>query len=82
LETFLYGIYVILFAICVYILRRKKTFSWILLFSAVAMFSFATGDIAYTYYLVFGKLMKGSSIEFEDLRPKFWLYITNKSVYI
>lgn len=80
-ETFLYGLYVILFSICVYILCRKKTLSWILLSSAVVMFALATADIAYTYYLIFGKLMKGSSIEFIDLMPKFWLYITNKCVY-
>ncbi|KIM43706.1 hypothetical protein M413DRAFT_443613 [Hebeloma cylindrosporum] len=76
-ETFLYGIYMILFAICIYILCNKKTSSWILLSSAIAMFALSSTDIAYTYYLVFGKLMKGKSIAVRELRPKFWLYITN-----
>jgi len=78
-ETFLYGLYVILFAICVYVLRRKKMLSWILLASAVAMFALASADIAYTYYLIFGKLTKGT-LGIKDLRPKFWLYVTNKCV--
>jgi hypothetical protein len=44
------------------------------------MFALASADIGYTYYLIFGKLMKGSSIQFKALRPKFWMYITNKCV--
>jgi len=79
LETFLYGLYVILFAICVYVLWRKKTLSWVLLASAVAMFALATADIAYTYYLIFGKLLQGT-LGLNELRPKFWLYVTNKCV--
>ena len=79
METFLYGLYVILFSICVYVLWRKKTLSWVLLASAVAMFSLASADITYTYYLIFGKIMKGN-LEIKDLMPKFWLYVTNKCV--
>lgn len=76
-ETFLYGLYFILFFICLYVLlQRNKTIHWIFLASAVAMFSIATADIAYTYYLVFGKLFTGG-VDFEDLRPKYWLYVTN-----
>ena len=79
LETFLYGLYAILFAICVYVLWRKKTLPWVLLASAVAMFALATADIAYTYYLLFGKIMQGN-LGLNELRPKFWLYVTNKCV--
>ncbi|KIM43707.1 hypothetical protein M413DRAFT_387096 [Hebeloma cylindrosporum] len=76
LETFLYGLYVILFAICVYVLWRKKTISWVLLAFAVAMFALATADLGYTFYLIFGQLMKGS-LAVKELRPKFWLYVAN-----
>lgn len=41
------------------------------------MFVVATTDIIYTYYLVFGKLFIGG-VSFDDLRPKYWLYVTNK----
>jgi len=76
-ETFLYGLYVILFAICLYILgQRKKTSHWILPTFAIAMFTIATADIIYTYYLVFAKLFK-LGLSFTDLRPKYWLYVTN-----
>jgi len=76
-ETFLYGFYFILFPICLYVLlQRRKTIQWVLLVSAVAMFAIATTDFIYTYYLVFQKLFK-TGITFADLRPKYWLYVTN-----
>ena len=43
------------------------------------MFALATADIAYTYYLIFGKLLQGT-LGLNELRPKFWLYVTNKCV--
>ncbi|KAF8816460.1 hypothetical protein BYT27DRAFT_7184006 [Phlegmacium glaucopus] len=76
-ETFLYGLYFILFIICIYVLlQRNKTIYWVLFASAIVMFSIATADIIYTYYLVFDKLFNGG-VSFDDLRPKYWLYVTN-----
>jgi len=79
-ETFLYGLYFILFAICLYVLgQRKNTAHWILLTFAIAMFTIATADIIYTYYLIFTKLFK-VGLSFTDLRPKYWLYVTNNAL--
>lgn len=76
-ETFLYGLYSILFAICLYVLsQRKRTAHWILLTFAIAMFTVATTDMVYTYYLIFAKLFKGG-LSFTELRPKYWFYVTN-----
>jgi hypothetical protein len=72
------GLYFILFGICLYVLcGRKETSHWILLTFASAMFTIATTDIIYTYYLIFTKLFIGG-LSFTDLRPKYWLYVTNK----
>ncbi|KAF8154577.1 hypothetical protein B0H34DRAFT_529383 [Crassisporium funariophilum] len=79
-ESFLYGLYVVLFIICIYVLlQRQKTLHWVLLASAIVMFGLATADIVYTYYLVFDKLLVGG-IGFNDLRPKYWLYVTNNVI--
>ncbi|KAF8901215.1 hypothetical protein CPB84DRAFT_1846968 [Gymnopilus junonius] len=40
------------------------------------MFALATADIAYTYYIFFNKLLK-TGLSFMDVRPKYWLYVTN-----
>ena len=72
------GLYFILFVICIYVLhQRKETAHWILVSFAIAMFTIATSDIIYTYYLVFYKLFR-SGVSFNDLRPKYWFYVTNK----
>jgi hypothetical protein len=52
---------------------------WILLAVASTMFALATSDIVYTYGLLFGKLLQGG-LTYSDLRPKYWLYVTNKYV--
>lgn len=79
-ETFLYGLYAVLFTICTYVLlHRNKTLHWVLLVSAIMMFSLATTDIVYTYYILFGKLFKGG-LTFTDLRPKYWFYVTNNAI--
>jgi len=76
-ETFLYGIYCILFFICIYVLlRRKEASHWILLSSAIAMFAIATSDMIYTHYLIFFKLFR-IGVSFDDLRPKYWFYVAN-----
>lgn len=77
-KFFLTGLYFILFVICIYVLlQRKEAAHWILFSFAIAMFTIATSDIMYTHYLVFSKLLKGG-VSFNDLRPKYWFYVTNK----
>lgn len=72
------GLYFILFGICIYVLlQRHKTIHWVLFAFAIAMFSVATADIIYTYFQVFHKLFE-RGVSFNDLRPKYWLYVTNK----
>ncbi|KAF9531303.1 hypothetical protein CPB83DRAFT_848813 [Crepidotus variabilis] len=79
-ETFLYGLYTILMAICVVVfLPSHRKIHWLLPVSAVIMYLIASGDIAYTYYLLFGKLLKGGA-SFENVRPKYWLYVTNNVI--
>ncbi|KIK03242.1 hypothetical protein K443DRAFT_131477 [Laccaria amethystina LaAM-08-1] len=76
-ETFLYGIYFILFFIGVYLLlRKKRPLRWVLLASAVIMFSLATADIIYTYHLVFNRLL-ARRLTFTELFPKYMLFVTN-----
>ena len=71
----------ILFAICTYVLLRRNTpLHWILLAAASTMFALATSDIVYTYGLLFGKLLQGG-LTYSNLRPKYWLYVTNKYVF-
>ena len=71
----------ILFAICAYVLLYRNTrLHWVLLAAASTMFALATSDIIYTYRLLFGKLLQGG-LTFSNLRPKYWLYVTNKYVF-
>lgn len=77
LESFFYGLYTVLFSICAYVLlRRRRKIHWILPFFAVAMYSLATADMAYTLWLLFGKLLN-LDLSYQALRWKFWLYVTN-----
>lgn len=58
------------------LLRRNKALHWVLLIFAVLMFSLASADIGYTYYLVFGKLLEGT-LSFRSLYPKYVMFVTN-----
>jgi len=79
-ETFLYGLYTILFAICLYtLLRRDQNLHRILLLFVIVMFALATADIIYTYYIAFAEVPKGELL-FANLKPKYWLYVTNNVV--
>lgn len=79
-ETFLYGIYFILFFICAYLLlRKKRPLRWVLLASAIIMFFLATADIIYTYHLVFNKLL-ANKLTFAELFPKYMLFVTNNAL--
>jgi len=74
------GIYSILFMICAYIiLRRRHNIHWIIQVLGLALYILASADIAYTMWLVFGKLLKGD-VPYADLRVKYWLYVTNRYV--
>lgn len=75
-ESFLYGLYFILFVICIYVLLQRDKIHNLLLALSVAMFAIATADIAYTYYQVFHNLFE-RGITFNEVRPKYWLYVTN-----
>lgn len=78
----LLGIYFILFFICVYLLLwKKRPLRWVLLVSAIIMFSLATADIIYTYHLVFNRLLP-RRLTFTELFPKYMLFVTNKYVVI
>jgi len=45
------------------------------------MFSLASADIGYTYYLVFVKLMQGD-LNFKLLYPKYVMFVTNGYVVL
>jgi hypothetical protein len=72
------GIYTVLYFLCLYILiRRRQSLHWILPVLATAMFAIATADMGYMTYILFGHLLKGA-LTFQHMRPKYWLYVTNK----
>ncbi|TFK37223.1 hypothetical protein BDQ12DRAFT_653128 [Crucibulum laeve] len=76
-ETFLYGMYLILYVTCTFILlRRNDRLNWIMLASASIMFALATADIGYTYFLVFNKLL-GKGLSWKALYPKYIMYASN-----
>ena len=72
------GLYTTLFSICVHVLlRQRRNLHWIFPVFAFAMYSIATVDMLYTVVLCFRKLLKGT-LSYQDLRPKYWLHVTNK----
>ncbi|TFK37130.1 hypothetical protein BDQ12DRAFT_222783 [Crucibulum laeve] len=76
-ETFLYGMYLVLYVTCTFILlRRNDRLHWIMLASASIMFALATADIGYTYFLVFNKLL-GNGLNWRALYPKYIMYVSN-----
>lgn len=79
-ETFLYGVYCVLFGICCYILMRKhKALHTVLFIFAVCMWSLATADIIYTYDIFFNKLLPGTAT-FQTLYPKYVMFVTNTAL--
>ncbi|KAH6909986.1 hypothetical protein BKA70DRAFT_181897 [Coprinopsis sp. MPI-PUGE-AT-0042] len=77
METFLYGIYIVLFGICCFVLmRRHKALHMVLLIFAICMFALATADIIYTYDIFFNKLLVGTA-KFKTLYPKYVMFVTN-----
>ncbi|KAF8869936.1 hypothetical protein BD779DRAFT_631453 [Infundibulicybe gibba] len=77
-ETLLYGIYIVLFFICIHILlRNKRTLQLPLLVLAILMFSIATADIGVTYAYLLRYILRGEIAPFKHVYPKFMLYVTN-----
>ncbi|KAF9465890.1 hypothetical protein BDZ94DRAFT_1306624 [Collybia nuda] len=77
-ESFLYGIYAVLFGTCMFLLvRRGRTSHKVLFVTAIVMFILATTDIVYTYYLLF---TKSTGYTYGDARPKYVLYVTTNFV--
>ncbi|KAF8880555.1 hypothetical protein BD779DRAFT_1675893 [Infundibulicybe gibba] len=77
-ETLLYGIYIVLFFICVHILlRNKRTLQLPLLVLAILMFSIATADIGVTYAYLLRYILRGEIAPFTYVYPKFILFVTN-----
>lgn len=80
METFLYGVYCVLFSICCYILmRRHKALHTVLFIFAICMWSLATADIIYTYDIFFNKLLVGTAT-FQTLYPKYVMFVTNTAL--
>ena len=79
----LIGIYFILFAICACIaLQQGHKIHWVIQVLGLILFMLASADIAYTMWLLFGKFLKGDLlIFFTYVKPKYWLYVTNRYVF-
>ncbi|PPQ88181.1 hypothetical protein CVT25_005146 [Psilocybe cyanescens] len=58
LETFLYGVYVVLFACCFYTLVKQKTIQKTILIASSLLFVLATADILVTGYFFFHFVLK------------------------
>ncbi|KAF5384324.1 hypothetical protein D9615_003312 [Tricholomella constricta] len=71
--------YLVLFFISIVILLRKQKLHWTILLSAIILFALATADIGFTLDLLFRRLLK-RGLQYEDLRPKYILYITNSAI--
>ncbi|KAF8076666.1 hypothetical protein FPV67DRAFT_426546 [Lyophyllum atratum] len=78
-ETFLYGVYLVLFCFCLVVLWRKQRIQWVLLSTATILFMLATADISFTLDLLFHRFFK-RGLEYDDFRPKFILYVTSSAI--
>ncbi|RDB26752.1 hypothetical protein Hypma_005370 [Hypsizygus marmoreus] len=78
-QTFLYGLYLVLFCGSLVVLGRRPRQRWVLLATTMIMFSIATADMGYTYYLLFGNLFK-HGLTYGSLRPIYIMYVTNSVI--
>ncbi|TFK37112.1 hypothetical protein BDQ12DRAFT_724568 [Crucibulum laeve] len=87
-EALLYGIHIVLFTICVYILikNRKSTHPAILV-AVVIMFALSTADIAITFRAIIKDLPKIITLQFDQLDnisrriyPKNPIFVANNLV--
>ncbi|TEB30941.1 hypothetical protein FA13DRAFT_1733360 [Coprinellus micaceus] len=85
-EVMLYGVHIVLFALCCYVLTaRQKRVQWFILGCAFAMFAISTADIAYTIRCstadLFDLVRPMDFAEVADrVRPKPAFYVTNNFV--
>ncbi|KAF9042937.1 hypothetical protein BJ165DRAFT_1348774, partial [Panaeolus papilionaceus] len=79
-EGFLYGLYTTLFFICAYV-PQHLPWIWVLLASGLLMYLIASADMIYTLVLLFRRLLgPGQTLTFEDIRIKYWLFVTNNMI--
>jgi len=77
-ETGLYGMYIILYAVCLHVLLTQKRVSTTpLLVFASLMFAIATTDMAMTMTLIFKYIAKGVNPPWAFLYSKILFYVTN-----
>ena len=61
------------------VLRRQRTIYWMIQILGLTLFLLASADVAYTMWLLFGKFLKGDFfILYTYVKPKYWLYVTNR----
>lgn len=87
METFLYGVYVVLFGYSTVILAKGKVVQRIRLATLIALFLLASGDIAVTLFFFFDSALSGLKILDESGSPwsktliyKFVLYIVANAI--
>lgn len=87
METFLYGVYVVLFGYSTVILAKRKVVQRIRLATLIALFLLASGDIAVTLYFFFDsaistlkRLDESGNPWSETLIYKFVLYIVANAI--
>lgn len=87
METFLYGVYMVLFGYCTVILSKHKVVQRMRLGTLIALFLLASGDIAITLFFFFHFALSGAIALDESGRPwsktlmyKFALYIVANAI--
>ncbi|KAF9004585.1 hypothetical protein BDQ17DRAFT_1424433 [Cyathus striatus] len=79
LETFLYGLYIVVFSHCAYLLMNKKKTQRLLLLSALAMFMLASAELALTFFFFFRYILRNQFDKQEQLpNYKFVIYLSAK----
>lgn len=86
-ETLLYGIHIVLFCICAYILfRRRNPAQLLVMLSVIIMFALATADISLSFRLIIHDVpavLKGNmgiNAVLTHVYPKNPLFVTNNLV--
>ncbi|KAF5339849.1 hypothetical protein D9611_009164 [Ephemerocybe angulata] len=84
IEVLLYGIHVVLFALCCFVLTsRQKRVQWFVLGCALALFALSTADVAYTMRCNTSDLpalfqpMDWGKVD-KRIKPKPAMFVTNK----
>jgi len=87
METFLYGVYMVLFGYCTVVLAKRKVAQRMRLGTLIAMFLLASGDITITLFFFFHFALSGEIALDESGQPwsktlmyKFALYIVANAI--